>query len=176
MTVARLIDLVPTMGVEERGRMRDNARQRLERGGQQAIDAKALLEALDDFEAQQRQALADHVTALDIVQRIVEAFQKKPMSDAERRVIQVLLDNPGLSSEALTEKAGWRAQAWHMRFGLMCRDRNHFLWPAPFDEDRGANFYSGILADFDESTRGFRMKSEAVEAFARLGLLARGAA
>ncbi len=176
MNVAHLIELIPTKSAHERLQMRGNAHRLLESGGAQAADAKALLVALDAFEAQEREACVRHVAGLDNVERIVEAFQTKPITDAERHIVQVLLDNPGLSSEALTEKAGWKAEAWHMRFGLMSRDRDHFLWPAPFDENRRANFYSGILADFDEETRGFTMKPEAVEAFARLGLRARGTA
>lgn len=48
---------------------------------------------------------------LDKVQRVVEAFTKHPLTEHERQVVQLMLDNPGLSSEALTREAGWRGQA-----------------------------------------------------------------
>ena len=103
---------------------------------------------------------------------IVEAFQ--PMSETDRMLVQVLLDNPDASSEQLTEAMGWKDQAWQLHFGKMCERREHLLWPAPFEPKRDAPFYSGILADFDEDTRGFTLKPEVVEAFARLGLRPRG--
>lgn len=107
---------------------------------------------------------------LDKVQRVVEAFTKHPLTEHERQVVQLMLDNPGLSSEALTREAGWRGQAWHMHFGRLSRARGHLLWPAPYEESRCADFYSGILAEFDTETRGFTMKPDAVSGFRRIGL------
>jgi len=46
------------------------------------------------------------------------------------------------------------------------------LWPAPWAEHRGKDFYSGILADCAEKTNRFTMKPEAVEGFRRIGLKA----
>jgi uncharacterized protein (DUF1778 family) len=171
MNVRGVINRVPSMHSEERQTVRARALEWLEDGTeQQKREAKEVLDALAAAEAREQEVLVRHVAGLSKAERIVEAFQKLPMSESQRTVVQVLLDNPGLSSEALTKKAGWKAQAWHLRFGLMCRGRGHLLWPAPFDKDRGADFYSGILSDFDEATRGFTLKDEAVEAFERLGL------
>ena len=103
------------------------------------------------------------------VARIVRAFQDPPPSKTERRVIQVLLENPGQSSAFLTSKCGWRGQSWHMHFGKMCRRRGRLLWPAPYEARRRADFYTGILTDFDETTRGFTLKPEAVEGFRQVG-------
>ena len=171
MTVARLVELIPEKSAEERRQMRENARRSLAVGGRRASDATALLEALDAFEAQARDRRMRGPDAHRI-STIVEAFQ--PMSETERMLVQVLLDNPDASSEQLTEAMGWKDQAWQLHFGKMCEKREHLLWPAPFEPKRDAPFYSGILADFDEDTRGFMLKPEAVEAFARLGLRPRG--
>lgn len=103
-------------------------------------------------------------------QRVAEAFTRVPLSEHERRVVQTLLDNPGASSEALTRAVGWGGQVWHTHFGKLCRARAHLLWPAPYEEKRKADFFSGILADFDPRTRGFTMKPEAVAGFRRIGL------
>ncbi len=92
------------------------------------------------------------------------------MSETERRVVRVLLDNPDQSSEFLTAQCGWQGHAWQMHFGTMCRNREDLLWPAPFEPKRTAPFYCGILADFDETTRGFTLKPAAAEGFRRLGL------
>ena len=170
MTVARLIDAIPTKRLEERRQMRENARRLLERGGPRAADAKAMLEALDVFESQSRNRRDRGPVELDVVAKVVEAFQRMPMSDTDRMLVQVLLDNPDASSERLSEKVGWEGKSWQLHFGKMCEKREHLLWPAPFEVKRNAPFYSGILADFDEATRGFTLKTEAVEGFRRLGL------
>ena len=57
-----------------------------------------------------------------------------------------------------------------MHFGGLCRARDHLLWPAPYEESRCADFYSGILAEFDTETRGFTMKPDAVSGLRRIGL------
>jgi hypothetical protein len=102
----------------------------------------------------------------------VEAFRK--MTETERKLVQVLLDHPGATSTLLSQKLGWGGMSWHMHFGTMCKDRRHLLWPAPYAEERDADFYSGILADFDDATSGFTMKPEAIEALATLGLRPQG--
>ena len=91
------------------------------------------------------------------------------MSEADEKLVRVLLDNPDATSEQLSEAMGWKGQAWQLHFGKMCERREHLLWPAPFEPKRNAPFYSGILAEFDEITRGFTLKPEVVEAFAQLG-------
>jgi len=173
MTVAHLVELIPEKSAEERRQMRENARRSLAVGGQRASDATALLEALDAFEAQARAQRMRGPADPNRIATIVEAFQV--MSESERMLLQVLLDNPDASSEQLTEAMGWKDQAWQLHFGKMCERREHLLWPAPFEPKRNAPFYSGILANFDEVTRGFTLKPEAVEAFVNLGLRPRRA-
>jgi hypothetical protein len=171
MTEQRVINALPGMDAQKRRTIRERALSWLESGtAQQMAAAREVLDALAALEKQESEALARHVASLRKSDRIVEAFRKLPMSKSDRKVIQVLLDNPGLSSKALTKKVGWKALAWQLHFGLMCRDRGHLLWPAPFDEGRGADCYSGILADFDDETRGFTPKLETVEAFEKLGV------
>jgi hypothetical protein len=132
-------------------------------------DATALLAALDDFERQVRKK-ADRAKRMPRAKLVVEAFKVRPMSEKERKVIQVLLDHPRLTSTDLGSKIGWGGQAWHMHFGSMCRDRISPLWP-PQRDDQGTPFYTGLLADW---SRGppfrFTMNPEAVEGFAQLGL------
>jgi hypothetical protein len=174
MTVARLIELIPGKSAEERRQMRENAKRSLAARGQRASDATALLEALDTFEAQTRERRMRAPTDADKIVVVVEAFRQLPLSETDRMLVQVLLNNLDASSEQLTEAMGWKDQAWQLHFGKMCERREHLLWPAPFEPKRNAPFYSGILADFDEDTRGFTLKPEVVEAFARLGLRAQG--
>lgn len=109
------------------------------------------------------------------IRRIVEAFQSCPMSETERRAVQALLNNPGLSAGALSGQAGWGRGAWQLHFGKLCRSREHLLWAAPPDEERPSRtLYCGILADFDWETRGYTLKPEAAIAFEELGLRSRG--
>lgn len=174
MNVSGVIAAIPKMDAKERRTLRDRATAWVEGGSKDQADAaKVVLEALDDAEKREGEELVRHIAGLDKAQRVVEAFTKAPLSDHERHVVQVLLDNPGFSSEALTQQAGWGGQAWHMHFGELCRDRVRLLWPAPFEESRSSDFYSGILADFDSGTRGFTMKPEAVEGFRRIGVAPR---
>jgi hypothetical protein len=175
MTLARVIELIPSKSADERGQMREHARRSLAAGGQGASDATALLDALDTFEAQARERHMRRPTDADKIAVVVEAFRQLPLSETDRMLLQVLLNNLDATSEQLTEAMGWKDQAWQLHFGKMCERREHLLWPAPFEPKRNAPFYSGILADFDEVTRGFTLKPEVVEAFARLGLRPRRA-
>jgi hypothetical protein len=111
----------------------------------------------------------------EMIARVVDAFRQMPMSGSEETLVRVVLDNPDASSERLTEAMGWNDQAWRLHFGEMCKKREALLWAATFEPKRNVPFYSGILADFDEFTRGFTLKPEVVEAFARLGLRPRRA-
>jgi hypothetical protein len=165
MNVARLIELIPEKSAEERRQMRENGRRLLAVGGQRAADASALLEALDAFEAQAREQCMRGPAYADTIATVIEAFQQQPMSETDRTLVQALLDNPGTSSEQLSEAIGWKDQAWQLHFGKLCEKREHLLSSAPFEPKRNAPFFSGILADFDEVTRGFTP---------RLGLRPRG--
>jgi len=59
---------------------------------------------------------------------------------------------------------------WQMHFGNMCKDRQAYLWPAQKAEKRDGLFYSGILADVEEPSNRFTMKTDVTAAFAELGL------
>ena len=133
-----------------------------------------MLEALDAFEQASRRPVQQPAGEA-MVARTVEAFQRLPLSPSDEPVLRALLENPGSTSEQLAAKLGWDGHSsWHLRFGTLCRDRKHLLWSGPFEEKRQAEFYSGILADFDERTRGFTLKPEVAEAFVQLGLRRRG--
>jgi hypothetical protein len=176
MTASRLIDAIPMKSAEERRQMRENAHRLTERGGPRAPEARAFLEALDAFEAHDRARRLETPVGSEMTSRVVAAFRQIRMSETERKLVQVVLDHPDASSEWLTAEMEWNDQAWQMHFGKLCERREHLLWTAPFELKRNAPFYSGILADFDETTRGFTLKPAAVEAFAQLGLRPRGSA
>jgi hypothetical protein len=174
MSASRLIDTIPTKSADERRQMWENARLLVERGGPRAAEAKAMLEALDAFEAQARERRTQVPAAADKIARVVEAFRQMPISPTDEKLLHVVLGHPDATSEQLTEALGWKDQAWQLHFGKMCERREHLLWPAPFEPKRNAPFYSGILADFNEVTRGFTLKPEVIEALARLGLRPQG--
>jgi hypothetical protein len=174
MNIDKLIASIPAKDKMWRDDMRANA-ERILRGNDEARkpDAQRLLDALSAGESEERERRLAWAAGLSPVERIIAAFSAEPMTEVERKVVQCLLDNPGLSSAALTEKLGWGGQIWHTFFGELCRDRMADLWPAPRAEKRKADFYCGILADQSRETNLFTMKPEAVEAFARLGLHAK---
>ena len=174
MKIERTLQAIPTMSDEASAGVRANVERLLAHGTKaQKAAAEQVLEALEARVVDQAAARTAHVAALSPVDRIVEAFRAQPMKEIERKVVQLLLDNPGATSPVLTKQAGWTGKtAWHLRFGTMCKAREARLWPAEPAETRPGDFYTGILAEHDEATRGFTMKPEAVEAFAVLGLRA----
>jgi hypothetical protein len=170
MSIDRTIASIPSMTPEERRKMRANAEKALATGKDGAkADARRLLEALDAQKKNETEALASRARKLPRTQLVLEAFAADEMTETDRKIVQVLLDNPGLSSSALSEKLGWGGMAWHMHFGEMCKKRISRLWPAPHAEKRDADFYCGILADLSQ-THLWTMKPEAAVAFASLGL------
>lgn len=171
MNIDKVIAGLPLKSTVERRAIQDNAERWLRSGtADQRESARAVLTALEDLQGQEAEALAQHVAGLSKAARVAEAFSDPAMTDTERAVVQVLLNNPGSSSAALTAALGWRGQAWHLHFGTMCFNRRARLWPAPPAEARDADFYSGILADFDSTTAGFTMNPDAAAGFAAIGI------
>ncbi|TJV91975.1 MAG: hypothetical protein E5X84_08860 [Mesorhizobium sp.] len=159
------------MDAKKRATVRANAEAKLghpSSGG----DARRVIDALDARVELEANALSKHVSQLPVARRVIEAFTHLPMSETEHRITQVLIDNPGLSSEGLSQKLGWGAQSWHMHFGEMCKNREARLWPADNAAVRNAAFFSGILAEWSEDG-GWKMKPDVAEAFSALGLKAK---
>lgn len=173
MNIDKQIAAIPSLSAEGRATLRANAERWLESGTDVQRDAATrLLVALDAYEADADQARVAKIKGMSPSDRIVAAFERRPFTDAERKVVQAVLDHPDSTSTRLSSVCGWGGKKWHQMFGTMCATRGADLWPAPYAETRDAPFYSGILADFDKATSGFTLKPEAVDAFAKLGLKA----
>lgn len=171
MNVNKIVASLPQRTVQEREVMRDRARQMAaSTDPAKAAAGTKVLNGLDEIEKSEADALIEHVRSLPKARRVVEAFSSPHMSETERAVVQVLLDNPSSTSSELSAALGWKAQSWHMHFGTMCFNRRARLWPAPPAEKRDAAFYSGILAELDADGSRFTMGAEAAEGFAALGL------
>lgn len=168
MDISKTIAAIPHMSAKQRAGVRCNAEQSL--GDPTLADkAREMLAALDRQAEVEAEGLSEHIRQLPMALRVVEAFNHEPMTETERRLIQVLLDHPGSSSEGLSRALDWRAQSWHMHFGEMCKRRQARLWPAAKSEIRDAAFYSGILAELSPENR-WSFKPEVIEALAELGL------
>lgn len=92
-------------------------------------------------------------------------------TETEWNLLDVLERNPGATSASMSAKLGWSGDGgWHMKVGQLCRRLDSFLGTAPTTHQRRqpdgspAKFYTGLIADFDDETRGFQMKPEVVEA------------
>lgn len=170
MNLDKILQTLATRSAKERDNVRANA-ERWKRDGtpQQKADATRLLEAMAAQEASERQALIERLSALPVAQRVAEAFGRMPMTETERSLIQVLLDNPGATSTELSRALGWEGQTWHMHFGTMCKHREVYLWPAPPSDQPNKDFYSGILADLSEGSH-WTMKPDVAAAFAAMGI------
>ena len=135
---------------------------------QKRANARRVLDALTDLDAKRRTPLSDDATLEDRTRRVQDAFVEEPPTEVEWKVIQALLDNPGSTSERLSEICDWTGFTWHMRFGMMCRKREACLWPVEHKPEWNEPFYSGILADYESNGSTFKMKPEAVRAFAHM--------
>jgi len=156
------------MSAEEREAFRSNAEAKLT-DPRFATRAQQALQELDRQIAAEAAALSEHVRSLPMARRVIEAFRREPMTATQQRLVRVLLDHPHSTSEQLTAAMGWDGQTWHMHFGMMCKDREALLWPAEAAIRRDSNFYSGILAIFEDD-RWWTIKPEVAEGLAELGI------
>ena len=165
VNIDKIISSLPEKTPSEREVMRKNANKWLTEGSVvQKGAASQLIEALDDLEEQERATLNAKLIATPIAQRVRAAFAKLPATETEVALVRVLLANPRSTSAELTSQMGWDGQsAWHMHFGTMCKRREADLWPANPAAARDGNFYSGILANFDEDGNVFEAKLELVD-------------
>jgi hypothetical protein len=176
MSIDKIIASIPEKSTADRAKMRANAERKLASGSPaQKTDAQKLLDALDAVIQAERQKLNDLLSKMPMSARVTEAFRKRPPTANEETVIRALLDNPASTSTDLSRACGWKGQIWHAHFGTMAKNREADLWPAEPFATLDANFYSGILADFDPDGSRFTMKSEATLGFAALGIAARPA-
>jgi hypothetical protein len=171
MSLEKIIASLPKRSADERKQMRHNAVEQLENPDpNKAAAAEQFLAALTDYEASEHAELIAEVAGLAPAARVIKAFTAEPMTETERKLIQVLLDNPDATSGELTEKIGWKGMSWHLHFGTMCAERGVYLGQAPDAVTRPGKFYTGVLADYDGETSGFTMKPDVAAAFEKLGL------
>lgn len=102
-------------------------------------------------------------------EKILRAFESCPLTDAQRRAVEALLNRPNSTSTELSRVCGWGGRYWNLVFGTMCKQREPLLAPAPCSKIRHGPFYSAILADFNSETWRFTMKPDAAVAFSTLG-------
>lgn len=170
INIDKILRSIPTATTDERATMKSNAEGWLATGTEPKREAaKRLLDALDAQKQKDEDERILAVMARPEAERVILAFKELPMAETEAKLIQVLLDNPGLTSTALSVKIGWEGKMWHLKFGEMCKVRSHHFPPPPYVESRTDYFWSGILADLEIGNL-FVMKPEAVKAFHELGL------
>ena len=164
MNVDPLIASLPTKSDKERRTIRARAEDWVANGSpdQQEADRKVL----DAFAKLEEREARDSLEA-----RVERAFTAMPPSGHEARLLQVLLDNPGKTNLELSRKLGWDDNGFDMHFGMMCRDRQAYLGPAPDAEKRDGKFFSGLLADYGEQDSSFTMKPEAVAGLAEINIV-----
>lgn len=174
MTIDKFIEIYRSKSKADRLVMRKNAERQLANGTPpQKLVARQLLDAYDMVDREEGEAEVERVKLMPMAARVVEAFRKRPPTRGEEDVIRALLDNPHATSNELSKAYGHDSQIWQMHFGNMAKAREADLWPAEPSETRDANFYCGILADFDRDGSRFTMKPEVALGFADLGISAR---
>ena len=171
MSVDKIIASIPDKTEAERNKMRTNAERLLKTGkAEQKADAAKLLDALKAQTMSEREKLNELLSNMPMSARVAEAFRKRPPTLNEEKIIRALLENPHSTSGELSRAYGFDSQIWQMHFGNMAKAREADLWPAEQSATRDANFYCGILADFDPNGSRFTMKREAVLGFAAIGI------
>lgn len=170
MNIDKLIQALPNRSEAERGEMRKRAQEWIASGDPlKAAPGQQMLDALDEADAVNRVERSSG----PLSNRVTNAFRHRPWTDHERKLMQVLLDNPGSTTTDLNRAAGLgENMVWQMHFGNMCKDRADYLGTPPQAVTREGSFWSGLLADATAETNLFTMKPEAVEGLARLGLKA----
>jgi hypothetical protein len=131
MNIEKLVTSIPTLMPEQRKVMRGNIMDKLQSGDPAKVEsAKALLEALDAFEANlsvQRTKEMEELSRRPFAERLTVAFQQDPLSETEARLLLVLLDSPGGSCAELSARMGWAPNTWDMGMGSLCAQRRDWL-------------------------------------------------
>jgi hypothetical protein len=162
-------DRLDRLDAAGRERLRDNAARQAETSDpKKAAAAGEALSALDAYEAEQREG--DRVAAEGpLADRVKRSFENDVPSEAERKVLQAIMDRPGSTSAALSARIGYKGQTWHLKFGTMCAARQDVLGPALDKRKDGSPFWTGVLCDFDEASSTFTLKPEAEEGLRAIG-------
>ncbi|MDK1386298.1 hypothetical protein QN224_12855 [Sinorhizobium sp. 8-89] len=170
MTSSKLPNIA-AMDAPKRAELRKNAERWLEKGSPvQKVDAQAVLDELARVHGKEEMDRRATVAAMGVPERVAKAFTSMPPTETEQALLQVLLDNPDLTSQALSAKLAWGGQSWHMHFGKTSERREHLLWDAEPAVTRDAHFYCGILAIYSHVSHGFTMKPEVAEGLAAIGI------
>lgn len=137
MNIELTLAKIPAMTADQRKTLRANAEEKLASGDPKwAIDAPRVLATLDAFEEEQGRVTSQrraikiaNLKDASAVERIVLAFEIEPATQAEEKMIQILLDHPGSTATQLTDLHGWVGDAWDLQYGGMCARRQEYLWP-----------------------------------------------
>ena len=125
MSLDKIIASLPNKTVDERKKMRENAKALSEgRDPKKVNDASRLLAALDGLDESEHDELVGELKGMPVEERVVRAFTVERMTETETKIIQVLLDNPGSTNRDLSRKLGWNDNGFDLHFGTMCKNRS----------------------------------------------------
>ena len=147
---------------------------------QMHANAMRLAEGKDAKRRTAAKAWLEDLKAWPPEQLVEVMFRDAKLKAREKKMIEVLEEHPGATSAELTAAMGWRQQSWHLHFGTMCRDRLGRFIEAPPAPERPkpdgtpGDFFSGLLADYDDATSGFTLRPEARRALIAAGALDNG--
>ncbi|MBM9595718.1 hypothetical protein [Roseitranquillus sediminis] len=176
MNIDRIRATLTEKSEQERARMRRNAGCWRDGGSDaQRQAAERLIVALDDAVPAPAASVYEALEPEERIARVTAAFRGRPPSETDLRFIQALFRHPDDSSSTLSRVCGWDGQAWHTHFGKMCHERGDYLWPVEMRRD-GTPFWSGLLADWDDEAKTWRMKDDVRVAFEGMDLVGVGSA
>lgn len=179
MDIAKLRETRAAKTPAERKQMRANAERAAAHGtAERQAEAHAVLEELDRLAAPPRRPeppAPEELARQSLGERAARCFAEVPPSEAEHRLMSVLLANPNSTSAELTAAMGWDGDnAWHVRFGNMVERRLPWLAPRAEEGEGARTWLCGVLATAQQADRGWiwAMKPEVAEALAELGIAA----
>lgn len=130
--IEKLVASLPNKSPQERLAMRRNAEaQTWGDDPKRAEQGRKFLAALDQFERQSEEEDRARLMNLPLVDRIIEAFRRDAPTDTQIALIKVVAENPGSTSTKLSQLIEWKGLTWQMHFGVMAKDREAFIQPAP---------------------------------------------
>ena len=113
LNIDKQLAAIPTANADSRVQMRSNAEVWLASGtDDQREAAQRMIDALDQQEQTEHEALIGEFSGLDTAERVIRAFTVKPMTETEAKLAHALRHDVRRSSDLPLARAECRPPQW----------------------------------------------------------------